>query len=138
MASPVLLDAGPLVAALHDRDQCHAWASAQLAAFRDPLLTCEAVVSEAFFLLRGVSGGPAALVSLLERQLVEVRFDFSDEREATLRLMRRYASVPMSFADACIVRMSELHRRSRVLTQDGDFLVYRRHGRERIPLIAPW
>jgi predicted nucleic acid-binding protein len=44
----------------------------------------------------------------------------------------------MSFADACLVRMTELHRDSRILTLDRDFAAYRRNGRERIPLLAPW
>jgi predicted nucleic acid-binding protein len=138
MAALVLADAGPLVAALRKRDRQHAWARAQLAARPAPLLTCEAVLSEAFYLLQGVSGGLDALATLVERGLLEVRFDFQDERDATLRLLRKYADTPMSFADACLVRMSELHRNALVFTLDHDFAAYRRNGRERIPLIAPW
>ncbi|MES2563170.1 MAG: type II toxin-antitoxin system VapC family toxin, partial [Pseudomonadota bacterium] len=118
--------------------QHHGWMRAQLAAKPAPLVTCEAVLSEAFFLLQGVSGGREALSGLIERGLLEVRFDFQDEREATMRLLRKYADTPMSFADACLVRMSELHRSSHVLTLDHDFTAYRRNGRERIPLMAPW
>ncbi|MGQ0653591.1 MAG: hypothetical protein ACT4P4_15205 [Betaproteobacteria bacterium] len=44
----------------------------------------------------------------------------------------------MSFADACLVRMSEMTRSVRVFTLDLDFQAYRRNGRERIPLLAPW
>ena len=138
MAALVLADAGPLVAALRQRDRQHAWARAQLAARPAPLLTCEAVLSEAFYLLQGVSGGRDALAALIERGLLEVRFDFQDEREATLRLQRKYSDTPMSFADACLVRMSEMHRNSLVFTLDHDFDAYRRNGRERIPLITPW
>jgi len=61
-----------------------------------------------------------------------------DERDATLRLLRKYADTPMSFADACLVRMSELRRNSRLFTLDQDFAAYRRNGRGRIPLLAPW
>jgi len=43
----------------------------------------------------------------------------------------------MSLADACIVRMSEIHDRHAVLTLDSDFLVYRKHGRTSLPLIHP-
>jgi predicted nucleic acid-binding protein len=138
MAGLVLADTGPLVAALRKRDRHHAWTRAQLAAHPAPLATCEAVLSEAFFLLQGVPGGHAALAALVERGLLEVRFDFQDEREATLQLLRKYADTPMSFADACLVRMSELHRGSRMFTLDQDFAAYRRNGRERIALIAPW
>jgi len=138
MAALVLVDAGPLVAALRKRDRQHAWARAQLTARPAPLLTCEAVLSEAFYLLQSVSGGCHALAALIERGLLEVRFDFQGEREATLRLLHKYADTPMSFADACLVRMSELHRNSQVFTLDHDFAAYRRNGRERIPLISPW
>jgi hypothetical protein len=51
--------------------------------------------------------------------------------------MARYASVPMSLADSCLVRMSEIYPDSRVLTLDSDFRVYRRNGRQMIPMIAP-
>ena len=46
-------------------------------------------------------------------------------------------NVPMSFADACLVRMSELELRSVVLTLDGDFKGYRRHRRHVVPVITP-
>ena len=138
MAGLVLADTGPLVAALRKRDRYHNWTRAQLLARPAPLVSCEAVLSEAFFLLQSVAGGREALAGLIDRGLLEVRFDFQDEREATLRLLRKYADMPMSFADACLVRMSELHRSAQVLTLDQDFAAYRRNGRERIPLIAPW
>ena len=138
MAALVVVDTGPLVASLRARDRDHAWTRAQLASISSPLTTCEAVLSEAFFLLQGVRGGRERLAALIDRGVVEVRFDFQDERDATLRLLRKYADTPMSFADACLVRMSELHRDSRIFTLDLDFAAYRRNGRERIPLLAPW
>lgn len=51
--------------------------------------------------------------------------------------MRRYADVPMSLADACLVRMSELSDDASVLTLDSDFRIYRRLGRQAIPLLTP-
>jgi len=138
MAALVVVDAGPLVAGLRKRDRYHAWTRAQLDAIAPPLATCEAVLSEAFFLLQQVRGGHDRLAALLDRGVVEVRFDFHDERDSVLRLLRKYSDTPMSFADACLVRMSELHRDTRVLTLDRDFDTYRRNGRERIPLLAPW
>jgi hypothetical protein len=43
----------------------------------------------------------------------------------------------MDLADACLVRMSEMHADCVVWTPDSDFRVYRRHGRQTIPLLAP-
>jgi uncharacterized protein len=138
MAAFVVVDTGPLVAALLERDRDHAWTRAQLQGLPAPLATCEAVLSEAFFLLQRVRGGGERLAALIDRGTVESRFDFQDERDSVLRLLRKYADTPMSFADACLVRMTELHRDSRILTLDRDFAAYRRNGRERIPVLAPW
>ena len=138
MAALVIVDTGPLVAGLRERDRHHAWTRAQLESLPAPLVTCEAVLSEAFFLLQRVRGGGARLAALVDRGVLDIRFDFQDEREATLRLLLKYADTPMSFADACLVRMSELHRESRLFTLDLDFTAYRRNGREHIPLLAPW
>jgi len=52
--------------------------------------------------------------------------------------MQRYANTPMSLADACLVRLSEMHEDCRVLTLDIHFKLYRRYGRSVIPLISPW
>ena len=138
MAALVVVDTGPLVAVLRPRDRDHAWARAQFESLTEPLATCEAVLSETFFMLQHVGGAHERLSALIERGVVESRFDFQDERDSVLRLLRKYADTPMSFADACLVRMTELHRDSRILTLDRDFDAYRRNGRERIPMLAPW
>jgi predicted nucleic acid-binding protein len=51
--------------------------------------------------------------------------------------MRKYRDVPMSLADACLVRMSEVYSNGTVFTLDSDFRVYRRNGRQAIPLLSP-
>ena len=54
-----------------------------------------------------------------------------------LALMEKYADVPMSFADACLVRMTEVSSEPMLLTTDTDFRIYRRHGRKAIPYVMP-
>ncbi len=137
MTSRVIVDAGPLVAYLNRRDTWHDWAAAQLSDIEPPLVTCEAVIAEAAFLLRGDDRGPDALLELLDRGIVVTRFQLGDEIEHVRRLMKRYRDVPMSLADACLVRMTEERRDARVLTLDSDFRRYRRLGRQVIPLICP-
>jgi predicted nucleic acid-binding protein len=104
----------------------------------DPLLTCESVLAEASFLLRRGGINPSILVELVARGILEMPIDFQRESSGIARFMQRYDSVPMSLADACLVRLSELHERSRVFTLDSDFRIYRRSGRKVIPLLAPW
>ncbi len=140
MAPRVLVDAGPIAGLLDRRDTHHDWAKQQVAHLRHPLVTCEAVLSEAFFLLAGVRNGTSTLAGLLRDNLVRVDPDFSfyEHSDEILGNMERYKNVPMSFADACLVRMTEIERDSFVFTTDRDFLTYRRNRRERIPLIIPF
>jgi len=133
----VIVDAGPLVAYLSNNDQDHKWVEEKFGQFRLPLQTCDAVLSEACFLLQGTHCGTRQLLAMIERGLVEPNFDLRAEFAAVAELMRRYENVPMSVADACLVRMSELHREAVVFTLDSDFRVYRRFRRQVIPLICP-
>jgi len=140
MARRVLVDAGPIAALLDRRDTHHDWAKQQLAHLHQPLLTCEGVVSEVFFLLVRVRGGISTFAELVRHKLIRVDSEFSYCEHSTeiLDNVERYKNVPMSFADACLVRMTEIERDSLVFTTDRDFLTYRRNRRERIPLIAPF
>lgn len=131
----VIVDTGPLVALLNARETHHPWVQATLADIEPPLWTCEAVLTETCFLLRHLKGAPEAVLTLVSRSVLKVDFRLSAEIEAVSRLMTRYASVPMSLADACLVRMTELDTRSRVLTLDRDFRIYRRNGRHVVPVI---
>lgn len=135
MAASVLADAGFLVALLSRKDGNHAWAAAQAQHFGPPWHTCEAVVSEAFYLL-GSRGRPA-LTALLRRSAVMPVFNLAEDLERPLRLMEKYANVPMSLADACLVRMTETLPEPLLLTTDSDFTIYRRHSRHAVPCVLP-
>lgn len=137
MSGYLILDTGPWVA-LHCRDDTHhTWAKAQFALSEGPLLTCEAVVAETCFLLARSGFDPARALTLIERGVVRVTMSLTEQVSSVRALFERYDSVPASLADACLVRMSELHDPCRVLTLDSDFLIYRRHGRKVIPLLMP-
>jgi predicted nucleic acid-binding protein len=135
MAGNLVVDAGFLVALLSRRDSHHAWAVTQATQHTPPWRTCEAALSEAFHLL-GRRGTPA-LSALLQRRALLVNFDLNDDMNSVLKLLRKYADVPMSLADACLVRMTETFSDSMVFTTDSDFRVYRRHSRQIIPSVMP-
>ena len=135
MAGTALADSGFLVALLRRGDDHSGWAEAQAAQFARPWHTCEAALSESFFLL-GVTGVPA-LLALLQREAVVVSFELGNNLTPVLALMQKYRNVPMSLADACLVRMTELLPDPVILTTDGDFAIYRRHGRQVIPRVTP-
>lgn len=135
MAS-VLVDTGFLVALLSRDDQHHTWALAQVRSHPHPWHVCDAVLSEAFHLLESRGGG-ARLIELIERGVVHANFHFDSESAFILPLLQRYSDVPMSFADGCLVRMTETMPEPMLLTTDGDFRVYRRLGRKVIPCRLP-
>lgn len=138
MTQPVILaDTGPLVALFSRNEAHHAWALARYREFSEPLQTSEPVLTEAIHLLRRVPGGTAKLLTLWERGLLVVALAAEREKPALLTLMQRYADVPASLADASLVRLAELHPRCKVWTLDADFRIYRRNGRQAIPLLAP-
>ena len=137
MTPPVLLDTGPLVSFLADKAAHGEWVREQWRRLHPPLLTCEAVLTEAAFLLKREGADTDPLFALMERGVVRVAMRV-DEEQADLRtLMRRYRNRPMSLADACLVRLSELHSNCQVFTLDADFRIYRRHGNKIIPLLIP-
>lgn len=133
----LVVDTGPLVALLNRRDRHHAWVREVLDTVEPPVFTCEAVVSEAHFLLSRISGGSDAVLELLASHVIDIDFQLANELVAVRALMQRFASVPISLADACLVRMSELDPTSVILTLDSDFRVYRRNRRQMIPAIMP-
>jgi len=76
-------------------------------------------------------------MELLRRRVVEVAFHLEDHVDAVARLVRKYANVPMSLTDGCLVRMAELSAESVILTLDRDFRLYRKAGRHMVPTILP-
>ena len=132
-----VIDTGPLVALLNANDAHHDWAKTTFSQIEPPVFTCEAVIAEACFLTARLDGGADHVMDLLTRKILMLDFDLSAEREAVRALMKRYASTPMSLADACLVRMAELDVDASIVTLDGDFAVYRRNRRQSIPLLSP-
>ena len=135
MAKSALVDAGFIVALLSHRDANHRWAAGEAPRQPPPWFTCEAALSEAFHLLG--ARGIRSLAALIQRGAVVCAIRFSDDIEAVLKLLEKYQDVPMSFADACLVRMTETLNDPVLLTTDSDFRIYRRHGRHAIPCVLP-
>lgn len=135
MARNVLVDAGFLVALLSRRDSHHPWAVTQAPRHALPWRTCEAVLSEAFHLL-GARGAPA-LSAILRRRALLVAFNLGNDMEPVLKLLQKYSDMPMSLADACLVRMTETLPDPVILTTDSDFRIYRRHSRQMVPCALP-
>jgi uncharacterized protein len=137
-AIKVLCDTGPLVAYFSRGDAHHAWAIEQWDGLSEPVITCEAVLSEALFHLQDEHLSIEPLLEVVGRGLVRLDFDAKRNWISLEALLRKYRDQAMSLADASLVRMSELFEPCRVFTTDSDFRVYRRNSRQVIPLIAPF
>ena len=132
-----ILDTGPLVGSLDRDDQWHRWSATQFAAIQQPALTCEAVISEACFLLRESPDARQKIFTLVERGILRIVPVLPDESPSVRVLLTRYGK-RMDYADACLVRMSELYREHSVVTTDAeDFRIYRRFTRQALNLVVP-
>ncbi len=130
-----VVDAGFLIALWQRDDRDHAWAVATAGAHPPPWVTCEAVLSEAEHVLGRL--GKASLRSACRRGALRVVSILTEDIEAVMDLLEKYDNVPMSIADACLVRMSEVLSDALLLTTDKDFKIYRRHSRKVVPCLLP-
>ena len=136
MSSGVILDTGPLVAFLDRAESHHAWACERFREFSLPLLTCEPVLTEALFLLRRTPLAQEKILDLVSRRQLVADFHLQKEIVAVRAQWDKYRDLPMSLADACLVRMAELTGLS-VCTLDSHFAIYRLRGRDPVPLVRP-
>ncbi len=129
----IILDTGPLVALLNRKDAYHAWTTRAFDRVSPPLWTCEPVLTEAAHL----TGAGQQITAMVSAATIRIGLELEDQADAIAALLGRYGA-EMDLADACLVRMSELMRNSRVFTLDRrGFAFFRRNGREVIPLLAP-
>lgn len=133
----LLLDTGPWVALMSRNDTHHQWAIKQFRVFQPPFLSCEAVVAETCFLLKRSGFDPSLALQFIERGVVQVPFVLQEQIGSVSSLFKRYENVPASLADAALIRLAEMTDSPLLLTTDSDFRIYRRHGRQTIPLVTP-
>lgn len=129
-----IADTGLIVALLNRDDRHHQWALEIARTVSEPLLTCEAVLSEAGFQV----GSIPWVLGLVREGFLKAAFDLSRNVEEVAALAERYQDRKPDLADLCLIRMSELYQSLPVLTVDeNDFRVYRRNRRDVIPIVCP-
>ena len=137
MDASVVVDTGPIVAMLDADEANHDWVMSQVQRLRPPLITCEAALTEAAFLMSRAGADSSVVPQLVTRGFVTVAKLFDDDAAQIVRLMARYRNVPMSLTDACLVKLVERTPNATLFTLDSDFRIYRQRGRRLIPLLAP-
>ena len=133
-----LVDTGPLVSAFARKEsKFKPWAEELLGHLPLPLVTCEAVITEASHLL----GSSLRLMQAIQEKLISCPFDLDREACAVGQLCMKYSDQPMDLADACLVRLYESfqHGSATIVTVDRvDFSIYRtRRGRPLQCLFPP-
>lgn len=137
MPQKILVDAGPIVAFLHQDEQHHDWAVEQFRRF-PRFITCEAVLAEACARLAYYGKDQSVIIDMVREGSLTLDFSANGSVDRISKLMKKYGDCPMDFADACLVVMTERFANSLVVTLDGrDFGVYRRHEREIVPHLSP-
>jgi predicted nucleic acid-binding protein len=132
-----IVDAGPLVAWFCTRDEHHAWAAKNFDTLPAGALVCEAVLAEACHLAAKDGIPPAKILRLVETNDLTL-VPLAGQIPRICELLNRYADTPMDFADACVVRLAEIHPDATVCTTDSHFKFFRKHERKNIPLLAPF
>jgi uncharacterized protein len=134
----IIADTGPVVAMLNRRDQFHAWAVDSLKTIKEPLHTCEAVLTEVFFRLAHVPRGQEQLLDLLtETDVIVLSWRLDNHRAQIKQLMKKYSDTPASFADTCLVSIAASSSSPVMWTTDHHFEIYRLPTGKRIPLLSP-
>lgn len=132
----VLLDTGVIVALLDRSERYHSQCVEVLSDLTGALVTCEAAVAEACYLLRELRGAPEAVVSNVGNGAFQIPVRLIDQAANVEKLMKKYRNVPMDLADACLVDLADRLETGRILTLDGDFEVYRWRVRRKFELLV--
>ncbi len=123
--TPFLLDTGVIVALLDKSEQFHKACVAAISDLKAPLVTCEAVIAEACYLVRNMAGAKEAVLENVATGVFQVPFRLVESVGEVRRILKKYADREVDLADACLVHLATELKTAEILTLDSDFLVYR-------------
>jgi predicted nucleic acid-binding protein len=131
MAGELLLDTGALVSLLDRRQDLHAACALCFDEWKGPVVSTEAVLTEAAHLLGGVAGGRRSCIDFfLGGGAVLVPPSATSLRRAR-ELVIRHVDLPMDYADATLVALAEELDTNLIFTTDRRaFGAYRLNGRK--------
>jgi len=133
---PVLVDTGVIVALLDRSETFHAACAEAVRALSAPLITCESVIAESCYLLRGLRGAPEVVLENVAAGIFQIPVRLSDTALAVRRLLRKYRDRRIDLADACLICLADEYETPEIMTLDKDFRVYR-WGRNKAFRILP-
>src|SRR5271154_4944035 len=122
---PVLLDTGVIVALLDRSEKTHFACAEAVHSSEAPLVTCEAVIAEACYLLRNFPGASEAIIENVATGNFQIPFQISKEAVGIKQILRKYRDRKIDLADACLILLADQFETPNILTLDKDFQVYR-------------
>jgi len=131
-----LLDTGVIVALLDRDERYHLQCVDVVSDVVGPLVTCEAVIAEACYLLRRTHGAPEAVLKNVSTGVFQTPVRLVDRATSIEKLLTKYRDVPMDLADACLVDLADQTDTGQILTLDSDFEIYRWRSRRKFDLMV--
>jgi predicted nucleic acid-binding protein len=122
---PVLIDTGVIVAILDRSEKQHSTCIETVHRVAAPLVTCEAVITESCYLLRGLRGASEAVMQNVVAGIFQIPFQVSSSANEVRRILKKYQDRRIDMADACLIHMAQEYDTSDILTLDSDFHFYR-------------
>jgi predicted nucleic acid-binding protein len=135
--TPVLVDAGFLIALYDKREPMHQRCLQVYDSTKSPLVTCEAVVGEALHLLRRLPLAVRDLLSSVDQGILEIPFSLPRCAATVATIMEKYLDTPADFADACLIHLADQVGTGDILTLDSDFRHYRWRRTRRFHMLIP-
>ena len=121
-----ILDTGPWVALIDRSESRHAECVQWLKNFSGKLYSTEAVLTEVLYILNFSIIAQCAALDFVLESVVEIVPSSIASLKRAKNLMKKYADLPMNFADATIVCLAEDTEIQNVVTFDKkDFSIYK-------------
>ena len=125
-----------MIVALLDRDErYHKQCVEIVSEVIGPLVTCEAAIAEACYLLRRTPGAVEAIIKNVANGIFQIPIRLADQASAVGKLLKKYRNVPIDLADACLVDLADQTDSAQILTLDRDFEIYRWRSRRKFELL---
>ncbi|MGD0632141.1 MAG: PIN domain-containing protein [Terracidiphilus sp.] len=132
---PILLDTGVIAGCLNRRDYHHARCVAAMAKVKQPIVTCEAVIVESFYLLQSIPAAVDDILANVAKGTFQIPFQLSECASEIQQILRKYRDTPCDFADACLVHLADQLGTGDILTLDSDFRHYRWRRNKRFRML---
>lgn len=134
----VLVDTGPIIALIDNRDSYHTWAASKIDTFENPMITNTAVVVEVLFILKRLNKNANRFFGFVNEGIIKVKNPYPNNAELIHSMYSKYADLPASFADICLLSMIKQSKETKLFTIDSDFLIYHDSKGKPLNLISPY